>query len=354
MKKTLLTLIAAIMLALGSSHAQSIPKTIQGITLGVTTQEEAINILRSNGLEAWITEDGHVAAKGLVFQEGFGGDSLIVINYRNIATSIIICNNCKKDNCTEDYNIGLSTIRSKYKGLEDFKAGAMAFVKDTNLLSEADVLAWFNSDEGRFIMVSTDHYGSRALVCYMDLFAVAHFAYQQTMDSMDHAPANEVKSVAGCNFGDQRGNVLLKLNSKFGKPVRLSDKDACYSYVQIGGNSFSYANFFFKYNSQKKASEFVSAKFEKHFALSDSVEAGMLYDNIVSQYKRKYSNLRSIDTESGKKISFCGMLRYVEADSQYPIVISLKKSISQGGDMFYYVTVDYFEFNRADLYDDEI
>ena len=78
----------------------------------------------------------------------------------------------------------------------------------------------------------------------------------------------------------------------------------------------------------------------------------MQFESITSQYERKYSNFAQVKDEIDFKAYKCGA--YIDGYDYIPIIISFQKSLSQGGDIMYYVQVDYYHNRRESLYDDEI
>ena len=47
-------------------------------------------------------------------------------------------------------------------------------------------------------------------------------------------------------------------------------------------------------------------------------------------------------------------MHYIDGYDYLPILISFQKSLSKGGDIMYYVQVDYYTHRKDNLYDDEI
>ena len=92
-----------------------------------------------------------------------------------------------------------------------------------------------------------------------------------------------VKSVAGCNFGDDKSAVLTKLTARFGKrPYENTNNVLGFDGVEIGGRKYDYVEFFFKYNSMSGRSELVSAQFQKRFFTFEEEAAKAWYGNVVS------------------------------------------------------------------------
>lgn len=165
-----------------------------------------------------------------------------------------------------------------------------------------------------------------------------------------------VKSVAGCNFGDEKLAVVTKLTTRFGKrPYENTNNVLGFDGVEIGGKKYDYVEFFFKYNSTSGRSELVSAQFQKRFFTFEEEAAKAWYGNVVSQYSRKYTNLHSSDDRGDFMASTCGAT-YTAAtgEARYPIIITCEKTVSRGGEMYYFVLVNYFMETRNNMYDDDI
>lgn len=163
-------------------------------------------------------------------------------------------------------------------------------------------------------------------------------------------PDDVVKGVAGVKFGDNEETVKKAISRK--SSAFLSDKDHCLTYLNtaLGGTTFDYSNFYFK-----QGKGLVSVSMYKAFPTYKKKQAEEIYENIVSLYRGKYSNVREVNNEEDDKFTACG-----EPDSQItdettpPIWIKLEKSVSKGGDYMYYVKVDYYIANTLNLYNEDI
>ncbi|MCQ2342943.1 MAG: hypothetical protein MJZ75_05585 [Paludibacteraceae bacterium] len=165
----------------------------------------------------------------------------------------------------------------------------------------------------------------------------------------DYDNANAVKSVAGCVFGDSRQNVTNKFHLKTNKYIKSDAHSVLYSGITIGGNYFKRGTLYFIND------KFVSCKFESEFYTWKYEEAKATYDALCSQYDRKYTNAHHFDQSEDDLCSAYGMFQDdYEEGQMYPIIISLRKNVSQGGDTYYYVSVSYFEGRLKTMYNDEI
>jgi hypothetical protein len=78
----------------------------------------------------------------------------------------------------------------------------------------------------------------------------------------------------------------------------------------------------------------------------------MKFESVKGQYERKYTNLTLLADDEDLKGYQCGA--YIDGYDYLPILISFQKSLSKGGDIMYYVQVDYYNHRTDNLYDDEI
>ena len=115
--------------------------------------------------------------------------------------------------------------------------------------------------------------------------------------------------------------------------------------VKIGGSIYDYATFYFLPDKG-----LVSVNLSRVFQSWQEEDAKEFYESAVAQYKSKYTNLHQNKEED---YAFCGAYTDDYKDMP-PIVISRKKSLSRGGEMKYYVDINYFLKRLSGLYNDEI
>lgn len=166
------------------------------------------------------------------------------------------------------------------------------------------------------------------------------------VDSLNYAEKNKVYGVAGVKFGDSKQNVKNVILTK-SKGISSEDSHCTTFYdVSVGGRIYDYATFYFS------ANQLVSVNLQDAFYSWRKEEALMQFENVKSQYERKYSNLTELKDEEDLKGYNCGA--YIDGYDYKPILISFQKSLSKGGDIMYYVQVDYYNHRTDNLYDDEI
>ncbi len=161
----------------------------------------------------------------------------------------------------------------------------------------------------------------------------------------DYDEKNKVTSVAGVNFGDSKENVKRVISAKSDRLLQSDEYSLNFYKVRVGGTTYEYAKFYFK-----KGEGLVSVNLQQPFRSWRKEEALMMYENTKSVYQRKYTNYRDVVDEDENKGGVCGAYE----DGYMPIIISFTKSLSQGGDIMYYVQVDYFHNRIATLYDNDI
>lgn len=163
-----------------------------------------------------------------------------------------------------------------------------------------------------------------------------------------------VSALVGCEFRDNGMSVRTKLKAKFGtKPTKDLGKEVVYSKVEIGGVRYDYAHFYFKYSNELKHSEFISALLKKQFLRSDRSKAIEYYHSLQAQYRRRYANFESLDTDTSF-VSRCGKSIDGHDGQEYPIQIALEEAIARTGEKYIYVTVTYYPNELESFQDDEI
>ena len=118
---------------------------------------------------------------------------------------------------------------------------------------------------------------------------------------------------------------------------------------------YDFVIFYFKYDNVKRTYTLVSANLQKSFNTWRYEEGLRMYEDVCGRYRQKYTNERVANTSKEDKLAAYGMCSKDYLDGKIPpIVVSFSKSLSQGGDFYYYVTVNYFQGNLEGLYNDEL
>lgn len=238
-------------------------------------------------------------------------------------------------------------------GMEDFMVGMMILQMKAQADSTVNVDIWSRVDDKTIFFLSKGEHTFG--IIYIDRDAmISRFAstMAETKGGVgsDYDESNAVKSVAGINFGGAKTDVRAQLLRKFGSPINENEHEITFSNVVVGDQNYDIAIFSFAYNKETKRQEFVSANFQRSFYSWEDDVACATFDAVASMYARKYTNENKKKDDPKEKFYVYGMLE----DDYFPIGISLEKSVSRGGDMRWYVVVNYFAYKRANLYDDEI
>jgi hypothetical protein len=167
------------------------------------------------------------------------------------------------------------------------------------------------------------------------------------VDSLSYAEKNKVYGVAGVKFGDSKQSVK---NVILTKSDGISSEDShCITFckVSVGGRKYDYAEFYF---TEERG--LVSVDLQCGFDEPYKEEALERFDNVLSQFERKYGNIRCYYAEEDYTAYDCGA--YIEGYPYRPIDISFQRSLSVGGEFRYYIHVQYYQQNVVGIYDDEI
>lgn len=350
-------LLAVMMFSALSVFAETtISRTFLGCTLGKSTSKEVISTLTSMGLE--LESDTILGAEILAYSfEGvsYNHEGMDFHSFSTLFVNDTLFAVCMQDSCSEncsDFSALIQTnLETKYGHLQTADGTSLLNLVDSIKSTDAEI--WFRQD--RSTMVGTFSSDSSFACWYVDkdayyrlLLAILKTLGDETSRLLSNwAEENKVYGVAGVKFGDDRETVRRAIALKSEK---LSDSDShslCFYKTRIGGTTYDFATFYFV-----QGKGLISVHLQKPFSVWKQEEAIMSYENIVAQYRRKYSNFKVITDKEEDKLCTCGA--YVDGYDYHPIFISFHKSLSQGGDLMYYVIVSYYEGRRANLYDDEI
>ena len=348
----------AILSALSISAETTIRDTFFGCTLGKSTTSEVQSAMTSQGFTLQLdsvlrmdtitqtkilqyTYEGNYSHEGHDFHYisiCFLGDTLWIVQMYDTCTI----------NRQKPYK---TTMKKKYGHLETADS---TFVFKMNAMNESNT--WSRYDGHNIVTISLS---DTMLKCsYMSNDVFQNYINKMSLllwyvlndilhsDDPNYSEENKVYGVAGVKFGDSRETVRKVIGAKSEK---LSDYDShslTYYKTQIGGTTYDFATFYFKQG------KLVSASLEKPFYSWRKEEALMYLEAIKSQYERRYSNFRVVTDEEEKKLYTCGA--YIDEYDYLPIFISFKKSVSKGGDIMYYIDIDYYLVRIKGLYDDEI
>lgn len=365
MKRFYLLAIAMVS-ALSMLAETSVQNTFFGCTLGKSTSEEVQAAMISQGFKLrdckpsnslevqeldcdYWGKYNHEGKEFPIFHTHFWNDTLAQVSFR--------------DTCDGDCSKFVDAVQVTQAYLEQ-KYDYLGFVKDSSGLLAYNLgvfffdmkIRWSRQDKHTIVeSVLYSHAFDYTYICiYMD--AEIYHRKRQQMNkvintnlfrhSADYSEENKVYGVAGVKFGDDRETVRRAIAPKSDRLLDSDSHTLRYYKTTIGGITYDYATFYFA------KGKLVSVDLQKPFFSWRKEEALMAFENIKSQYERKYSNLKMTTDKDEEKYCLCGA--YIDGYDYPPIFISFQKSLSKGGDIMYYVGVSYYVARTEHLYDDEI
>ncbi|HCS87611.1 MAG TPA: hypothetical protein DIW30_04120 [Bacteroidales bacterium] len=294
------------------------------------------------------------AYEGDYYHEGHDFHYTELYFFGDTLTAVKMCDTCTI-NCQKQMETLQTNLEREYGHLETADSTFLFFlVNMVDTIDESN--PWSRYDGHNIISISSS---DTTIVCsYISNDVLQNYINKRMRlalyilndilhsDNPNYSEENKVYGVAGVKFGDSRETVRKVIGAK---SEELSDYDShslTYYKTQIGGTTYDFATFYFKQG------KLVSASLEKPFYSWRKEEALMYLEAIKSQYERRYSNFRVVTDEEEKKFYTCGA--YIDEYDYLPISISFKKSVSKGGDIMYYIDIDYYLVRVEGLYDDEI
>ena len=329
---------------------ERIQDTFLGCKLGVSTKAEVEKALPSQGLSFESTDSVLYYYNGTYMHEDITFRKIIVQYIEDTLATIVLA-----DSCEQYLDVSQSLI-SKLNG----KYGQMTDALDSDVkqfffknfqIEDKDI--WARTDDETAVVSAAAN--NKVLCIYMAsgfLKRQAQRTASQLMKLLFELPFyNEdyqVHGVAGVKFGEDIATVKKAIGKKYGKYSPIQDTNKLtYTDITIGGTHYNFAVFYFKEDRG-----LVSVDMQSYFKTWQKDEAMMALDGIKSQYQNKYPNLITLKEDPDDVMYVCGS--FLPDYKLPPISISLEKSLSRGGDIFYYVRVRYYESRLEHLYDDEI
>ncbi len=351
MKKLLSVVVALFTISTMVANV-TIQTNFDGIVLGYSTSKEVDEILLSKGLQLSTEEvdslppDVHEATYlGEYIHEEMCFDGVVARYMSDTVTQLSFVGKC--DSACIDYAKSfIEKVHSKYDDLES--ADSTLFVMMATHGAE-ELSKWSRKDEESIIL--TMHNDSVCMCSYIAnkrLFEIGvNLAFEKVKQtSPDYAEENKVYGVGGVKFGDSKAYVKSVILSKSERILSEDAHSVTFGDTKIGGVTYDYTTFYFS------ANQLVSVNLQDAFYSWRKEEALMQFENVKSQYGRKYTNMTLLKDEDDLKAYICGA--YIDGYDYLPIIISFQKALSKGGDIMYYVQVDYYIYRKDNLYDDEI
>lgn len=346
MKRFFLLLVAAISIVNFILADNTIQNTFIGLKLGKASQNEVQNVLTSQGFELQTDTGGFFVYQGNWQIEGVPVKNVVTRFMDDTLMMMVFANSCE-NKCDSIQRIINSNVEQKYGSLQS--GDSSVFIKLFSLgMVSLEMEQWSRMDEETSFMYAKSDSG------YVFIYLAENFMWNQFAksvgeilndNSIDYAEENKVYGVAGVKFGDNKESVKRIILTKSENIVESDAHHMTFGKVKVGGLIYTYGEFYFL-----QGKGLVAVSLSKVFKSWQEEEAKVFYENIVSQYKGKYTNFK--ENQDGD-YAFCGA--YMEDyKDMLPIVISRKKSLSRGGDMMYYVEVSYYIQRLSGLYNDEI
>ena len=346
--KRLLILMIAVMMAAGVMAEEVIPQNFNGVRLGLSSRKDVERILTSNGLvfDTDNSDSLNYIYTGKCKHEEMEFDYIATRYYMDTLVLIGYFAHC--DSACNDYGKAfIQRIHSKYNDLQSCE-NSLYYALNTSGADSLGLSKWGRRDD-KSLVVTLHNDSSCACLYFSEDRMITLLANALSsalrVSNPDYAEENKVTGVAGVKFGDSRESVKRVIETKSSQILESDSHHIIFSKTKVGGITYSYAEFYFL-----PGRGLVAVNLSKSFYSWQEEEAKAMFDNLVAQYKSKYTNLKENDEGT---YAFCGAYTDDYKDMP-PIVISRKKSLSRGGDMMYYVDVNYYLNNISGLYNDEI
>lgn len=331
--------------------AITIATEFDGIILGKSSRAEVQDILTSKGMalspEQSESDDygSSNVYEGEYVYENMTFDCVFTRFVEDTIVSIVFKGYCDTA-CTEYGKSFVERIHVRYNDLACADSSLLV-LSATNDAEGFKI--WSRKDDESIVL--TMQSDSACFCAYFAESKIFEMSVKQAFNKIkyllpDYAEENKVYGVAGVKFGDSKQSVKSVMLSK---SDRIVDEDAhsiTFAETTIGGVTYDFAVFYFASN------QLVSVNLQDAFYSWRKEEALMRFESVKSQYERKYGNLKELKDEEDLKGYNCGA--YIDGYDYLPILISFQKSLSKGGDIMYYVQVDYYIHRKDNLYDDEI
>lgn len=348
------------MLSVGAfAEISSIPTNILGCKLGKTTPSEFNNQMRRIGGVKFCDTLLFVGYEGNFEVDGFQAQKCVSY-FLNDSAAVFVFGDTIGKNDVAEYEAYLS---NKYKNLQSADNNFIIGMMLDSLISMSGISlqkkSWIDDEQNVLIFMHNDSIKTASIVFLSMERLFYAFASKIVEESIKNGPdydeKNMVTGVAGVKFGDSRIKVLESLNRRFGADAVIEDvaeNEVKISNRTVGGSKWDFIIFYFKWNNERHKNELISVNLQRHFRTWRKEEAEYFFDNVKSQYSGKYTNERCNDNDEDSKYCFYGMIP--EGYDMPPISVSLTKSLSVGGELFYYITVDYFAKYRSGRHNDDI
>lgn len=319
---------------------------VLGLQVGKAVREDLIRVLKDSNMTVTTEDDVSLSFYGNFTWEG----RPMQVGTFMFKEDTICGMFCVSDTIPQADSIFMDLLDVKYRHMPDIYDGVVYEHIIKIFLSDSKRIISKSGDISFYAGIGTDRfYGG-----YYDGSMLIR-KFSTISNPQDYDEANAVTSVAGCRFGTEANATKNFFDRKFKESYIFDDYCAKYSDVYFIGILFDNMNVHFKYNKETNQREFCAIDFQKYYQTWDYDAAKSRFDAIRNIFSNKYTNERYMDSDDSKDIiCYYGMIDKNYDDAILPIRLSLEKSYSKGGDLYYYVVVSYYIFNTLNQYDDEI
>lgn len=149
-------------------------------------------------------------------------------------------------------------------------------------------------------------------------------------------------SVCGVTFGEDYSCVEKSLQKRYGeKSINSNRNEIIYYDFPMGNNNFNSVKFCFQYDKNGK-SFFYGARFSLRFDLDNKSGAVLAREYISKTLSKKYGEKASTIGDDGIEYYFYGEHPFEDI---FLISLYVIKGKSNGGELFYYLTMEYGPVN---------
>lgn len=323
-----------------------VPTSFLGMEIGKTTHAEVLSIAKTYSRDV---EDGLA-----VDCQGFFCGRHMWDKARFIFNEDVFWGMSLSDTIPDNNEFESQSLWFKQEFGEDINGYGEIFMRINLASSKIDVDRLITAYDGNNLASLTLHKNGSIVLNYMSNcgLVVDYMAQKHMSENPNYDEANRVESVAGLKFGEPKSSVKLKLSRTMAYMLQDEGKVLDYANFPWAGEIYDAAKFYFGYKDGVLV--LTSAHFERNFESYEKKQAQNVYNGVLELFRRKYTNVQEVTSDSGEPLALCGMIEETAGRKLPPISISMSYSASKSGKMYYYVVIDYYLSNQVNVYNDEI
>lgn len=355
MKKALFVLLA---IMLNSSIFAQIKTSYLGMRIGETSKKESITILQNKGFEVFpSTEDSSAVFIKDTIIDNISMKRGVVSFLDDKLCYVVFIDSCISTTDCQLMENRYNTLTKQYKGLKNDSANFVikafqetigdGYELEARTDDHFSVIYASSGDKYMFGVIDSEF----LLESYLNILMESMKKYSDSI--------NMVTGVGGCDFGVPYSQAITHFNRRFGKaPIEKTGTKVTYVDAYFGGTNFEILTLYFAYNKETERTEFVSldAQISYYDFYSNLEKARMKYNDIKERYDTKYTNghsLSNIDDEI-LEISTYGTRDDGDSDKLQPILVYLKRGLTRGNDIRYFVIISYYQDRQTKSYMDDL